>query len=270
MDLYENVLESAYYLKKQFASELDLAVVLGSGLSEAKAKFTLEAALPYEQIPHFPVSGVEGHPGQLLLTKVAQKNVAIMLGRFHYYEGYTMKGITFPIRVLAQLGIKQLILTCAAGGLNKRLRPGDFMLVTDHLNFMGDNPLIGVNDERLGPRFLNLQQIYSERLLSIAEKTASLFHFNWHRGVLAAMSGPSYETPAEASFLHHSGAQAVTMSTVPEAIVAAHCGLELLAISCISNNLMLADKTTHNQVLKVMQSQAPTLGLWLKEIITQI
>lgn len=270
MDLYENVIESAHYLNKHFANKLDLAVILGSGLSQAQAKFAVKSELPYEQIPHFPVSGVEGHPGKLLLAEVAGKQVALMLGRFHYYEGYTMKGITFPIRVLAELGIKQLILTCAAGSLNKRYRPGDFMLVTDHLNFMGDNPLIGLTDERLGPRFLSLTNIYSPRLRQLAHQAAALFDFSLHEGILAAVAGPAYETPAEAQFLAHSGAMAVTMSTVPEAMVAAHCGLELLAISCITNNLMLGEKISHEQVLKVTQSIAPLLGLWLHEIVRAV
>ena len=268
--LAENVHEAVAYIKKNLIDKADIGVVLGSGLGAAAAELEPEGELLYEQITYFPVSGVTGHEGKLLLCRLAGKTALVMQGRFHYYEGYTMRGVTFPIRVLAALGVRKVVLTNAAGGLNRRYKPGDFMLVEDHINLMGDNPLVGVTNEALGQRFVDLKDAYNEEMLKIAVQVASRLAMPVHRGVLAAVSGPSYETPAEARFIARSGADAVTMSTVPETIVARHCGMKVTAISCITNNLWQPDKTSHLSVVNIGQKASVVLAAWLKEFIREI
>lgn len=268
--LAENIRETTNDISRNLIDKADIGIVLGSGLGDAAAALRPEGELPYEQITYFPVSGVAGHEGKLLLCRLAGKTVLVLQGRFHYYEGYTMRGITFPIRALAALGVGRLILTNAAGGLNRRFKPGDFMFVEDHLNFMGDNPLIGVTDESLGPQFVDLTDAYDEDMLNLAVKVAGRVALRSRRGVLAAVSGPSYETRAEVRWLAGAGADAVTMSTVPEAIVARQSGMKVLAISCITNNLRLAGKTSHASVVDTGQKASSRLAGWLKEFIREL
>lgn len=268
--LAENVHEAVQHIVKNLTARADIGVVLGSGLGGAADALEPEKELPYEQISYFPVSGVKGHEGKLLLCRLAGKTILVLQGRFHYYEGYTMRGVTFPVRALARLGVGRLILTNAAGGLNRRYAPGDFMFVEDHINLMGDNPLIGVVDEALGPRFVDLKDAYDEDLLNVAVKVAARVGMPAHRGVLAAVSGPSYETKAEARFLAHAGADAVTMSTVPETIVARQCGMKVLAVSCITNNLGHGVETNHLNVVNVGQKASGMLADWLKEFIREL
>ncbi|MDP1808508.1 MAG: purine-nucleoside phosphorylase [Actinomycetota bacterium] len=268
--LAENVHEAVQHVVKNLTDKADVGVVLGSGLGSAARELEPEGELPYEQITYFPVSGVTGHEGKLLLCRLAGKTVLVLQGRFHYYEGYTMRGVTFPIRVLAGLGVGKVILTNAAGGLNRRYKPGDFMLVEDHINLMGDNPLIGVTDKALGPRFVDLKDAYDEDMLNLGAQVAGRLSMPAHRGVLAAMSGPSYETRAESRWLANAGADAVTMSTVPETIVARQSGMKVLAISCITNSVWQKDKTSHMSVVNVGNKASGLLARWLREFIREL
>jgi purine-nucleoside phosphorylase len=268
--LTDNVVETAQFIKKNFTPKADIAVILGSGLGGAVAQMEPEAELAYEDISHFPVSGVSGHQGKLLLLRVGEKIILVLQGRFHYYEGYTMRGVTFPIRVLSCLNVGSVILTNAAGGLNRRYKPGEFMLIKDHLNLMGDNPLIGAVDEERGAPFVDMRDAYDPELLDLGMETARRLSIPMHQGVLAAVSGPSYETVAEARFLSRAGADAVTMSTVPETIVARHCGMKVLALSCITNSLWQQDRIGHTEVIDVGQAAAEVLAPWLHEMLRKM
>lgn len=239
-------------------------------MSDALPELDERATLPFGDIPHFPVTEVAGHRGELVWGKLAGKSVLAMLGRFHYYEGYTMRGATFPVRVMAALGIENLIITNAAGGLNRRFQVGDFMLVADHINLMGSNPLIGPNDDELGPRFVDMSEAYDPQLTSLAESTGRRCGVACRKGVLAAVSGPSYETPAEIKGLFRTGADAVTMSTVPEVIVARHANIKALAISLITNIAGRPEKLTHEEVLEVAGRSVGNLKEWLKEILAAL
>ncbi len=245
-------------------------MVLGSGLSGVASHLEVEKELAYSDISHFPGSSVAGHQGRLSLCRVGEKTVLVLRGRFHYYEGYTMRGVTFPIRVLGRLGVRGIVLTNAAGGLNRRYKPGDFMLIRDHLNLMGDNPLIGVSDEEKGAPFVDMRQAYDPDLIKRGLVLAKRFSVSMHTGVLAAVSGPSYETEAEARFLARAGADAVTMSTVPETIVARHCGMKVVGLSCVTNSLWQRGQVTHSEVVKVGSTAAATLGPWLHELLRQM
>ena len=210
-------------------------MVLGSGLSNFTSEIEIEKEVAYEDIPHFPVSTVEGHKSKLIFGKLSGKRVMAMAGRFHFYEGYSLDDVTFPIRVLKSLGVKTLILTNAAGSLNTELTPGSLMIISDHINLMGANPLIGPNEDRFGPRFPDLTSTYDPELQSLVIEEAKAMDNDMRRGVYAALSGPSYETPAEIHMVRTLGADAVGMSTVPEAIVARHMEIRLIGISCITN-----------------------------------
>ncbi|MCH3971513.1 MAG: purine-nucleoside phosphorylase [Oscillospiraceae bacterium] len=212
-----------------------VGVVLGSGLGGLADSVEKPCVLPYCQLPGFVPSTAPGHAGQLLLGKIGAVPVVCMQGRLHYYEGYTMENIVFPVRVMKALGIKTLILTNASGGVNLNFQAGDLMLLTDHINFLGTNPLIGPNDEKIGPRFPDMSHIYTPALQKLALKAADVCGIPLKQGVYLATTGPSYETPAEIRMFRTLGADAVGMSTVPEAIAAAHCGLQVLGFSMITN-----------------------------------
>ncbi len=268
--LAENVNDCALFLKKNLVEKIDIGVVMGSGLGGAASLLDVEREMAYEEITHFPVSSVKGHAGKMALARIAGKTVLVLMGRFHYYEGYTMRGVTFPIRVLSRLGAKTIILTNAAGGLNRRYRPGDFMLVTDHINLMGDNPLIGVGENSPGPTFVDMRGAYAKPLIDDAADIARRLSIKMHKGVLVAVSGPSYETKAEAGFLVKAGADAVTMSTVPETIVARQEGMDVLAVSCITNTLWQNKALGHEEVVDVAGGAAESLAPWLREIIRKV
>lgn len=229
-----------------------VGIILGSGLG-AVADTVLEqggAALSYGEIPHFPTSSVEGHRGRLVAGRVGSAPVLLMQGRVHRYEGYPASSVAFPVRVLAALGVKRLIVTNAAGGLGDGFSAGDLMLIEDHLNLTGDNPLVGHNDARFGPRFPDMSEAYSRRLTALADDVARARGLKLQRGVYAGLLGPSYETPAEIRMLRTLGAQAVGMSTVFEVIAASHLGLEVLGISCITNLAagLSSQKLSHDEV----------------------
>ena len=233
--LYERAEHAARTIRARMTVEPRIAIVLGSGLGGFADDFEEAVRIPYDQIPGFPRSTVEGHEGRLIAGKIESVPVLAMQGRVHYYEGYALEEVTFPVRTFKLLGIKTLVLTNAAGGINVQLTQGALMVISDHLNLMGDNPLRGPNDERFGPRFPDMSAVYSPALQELVVEEAKAIGIEVRRGIYGGLSGPSYETPAEIHLLRNLGADAVGMSTVPEAIVARHMDMEVLGISCITN-----------------------------------
>ena len=232
---YDNIAETAAFLQEAIAPVPDVAIVLGSGLGDFAAGLSDSTVLPYGKIPNWPVSKVIGHAGQLVVGSVGARRIIALSGRSHFYEGHSMDVVTFATRVLGKLGVKTLILTNAAGGINTKFSSGALMLISDHINFMGTNPLVGPNDDRFGVRFPDMSEVYSKRLRGLAREAARAMGLAIEEGIYVAVHGPSYETPAEIRAFRTLGADAVGMSTAPEAIVARHMGLEVLGISCITN-----------------------------------
>lgn len=247
-----------------------VGIILGSGLGGLADAAAVDAAIPYAEIPHFPVSTASGHRGRLVLGRLEGKQVAMMQGRAHLYEGYTAAQVTFPIRVLVALGVRILLVTNAAGGLARGFQPGDLMAITDHINFMGTNPLIGPNDDALGPRFPDLSRAYDPDLLAVALEAARDEGVPLRRGVYLAVSGPSYETPAELTMMARWGADAVGMSTVPEVIVARHAGLRVLGISAITNVAGGAEPPSHEAVLRGARELEPAFVRLVRRIVRDL
>ncbi|MCO1600001.1 purine-nucleoside phosphorylase [Desulfosporosinus nitroreducens] len=247
--------EARSYLIERVPSPPELGIILGSGLGAFADLVKDKVTISYKDIPHFPVSTVEGHAGKLVFGKVEDRSVVVMQGRFHYYEGYTMQEVTFPIRVMQVLGVNGLVVTNAAGGINPEFRPGDLILIKDHLNMMGENPLRGSNLSNLGPRFPDLSEGYNSEWRKKALAIVQEHEIHPHEGVYAAMSGPSYETPAEIRHLRVIGADMVGMSTVPEVIVANHGGMKVLGISCVTNMAagILPQKLSHTEVMETAE-----------------
>src|SRR5678816_155304 len=233
--LYERAEHANRIIRSRTTVEPRIAVVLGSGLGGFADDFDEAVAIPYEDIPGFVRSTAQGHAGRLVIGKIDSVPVLAMQGRVHYYEGYSLEEVTFPVRTFGLLGVKTLVLTNAAGGINVQLTQGALMVISDHLNLMGVNPLRGPNDDRFGPRIPDMSTVYSAELQALVIDEAKAIGVEVRRGIYGALSGPSYETPAEIHLLRYLGADAVGMSTVPEAIVARHMGLEVLGISCITN-----------------------------------
>lgn len=228
--------EAVNYLSQQIGDfKPEYLLILGTGLGQLAEEIDVTISIDYDQIPHFPVSTVESHHGRLLFGLLGGKPVVAMQGRFHYYEGYTMQEIVFPVRVARNLGVQTLIVSNACGGLNPNFKRGDIMLINDHINFLGDNPLIGPNDDELGPRFPDMSEPYTERLIETAENVALDLSIKMHKGVYLAVSGPMLETKSEYRYMRQLGADVVGMSTVPEVISAVHMGLEVLGISVITD-----------------------------------
>ena len=227
--------EALSFIQEQTDARPGYLIILGTGLGHLADEIDVEKSISYSNIPHFPVSTVESHEGHLLFGTLSGKDVVAMQGRFHYYEGYSMQQIAFPIRVLKALSTDTLIVSNACGGMNPNYRRGDIMLINDHINMLGDNPLIGPNDDELGPRFPDMSEPYTERLIEVAEKVALDKGIKMHQGVYLALSGPTMETKAEYRFLRMIGADVVGMSTVPEVIAAVHMGMEVLGISVITD-----------------------------------
>ena len=235
MEAYDKIMEAVTFIKNRCALAPRVGVVLGSGLGEFADRVAERTVIEYAGIPHFQTVSVAGHAGRLVLGTVGGMPVAVLQGRYHYYEGHDISDVVFPVRVLGTLGIKSLLLTNAAGGIGRELRPGDLMIIRDHINLMGINPLRGANDERLGPRFPDMSAVYDpgvQEIIAAAQKELGLAA---RRGVYLALSGPSYETPAEIRMLAALGADAVGMSTVPEAICARHMGVRVAGVSCVTN-----------------------------------
>ncbi|MGD6815675.1 purine-nucleoside phosphorylase [Metabacillus sp. 84] len=264
--------QAAEYIQSKIGEAPVIGLILGSGLGVLADEIEDAVKMPYETIPGFPVSTVEGHAGQLVYGKLNGATVIAMQGRFHFYEGYSMQKVVMPVRVLRKIGIKTLIVTNAAGGINEEFEPGDLMLIRDHINNMGTNPLIGPNDKEFGVRFPDLSEAYSKRLLSIAKETAASLGLRVREGVYVANTGPVYETPAEVKMLRILGGDAVGMSTVPEVIAARHAGLEVLGISCISNMAagILNQPLSHDEVIETTEKvKSSFLGL-VKGAVEQI
>ncbi len=235
MTIFDQLNEAADFIRQHDPETPEVGIVLGSGLGEFAEKIERAASIPYEEIPYFKKVKVAGHAGKLVMGKVNGRKVAIMQGRYHYYEGHDIHELVFPVRVLCKLGAGKLLLTNAAGGINQCLEAGDLMIIRDHINLMGTNPLKGENDNRLGPRFPDMTEVYDEEMREIIAVGMRELGMGVKKGVYAALSGPSYETPAEIKMLSILGADAVGMSTVPEAIAARHMGARIAGISCITN-----------------------------------
>jgi purine-nucleoside phosphorylase len=252
-DYFTRIEQTASWLRERTGATPDVAIVLGSGLGDFAETLGDAQAFAYGDIPNWPASAVVGHAGRLVVGTLAGRRVAALSGRVHYYEGHDLRTVTFAVRAIARLGVRALILTNAAGGINVAFKPGTLMLMDDHINMMGSNPLVGANDDRLGPRFPDMTTVYSKRLRDIAGDAARQRGLALAHGVYVAVHGPSYETPAEIRFFRTIGADAVGMSTVPEAIVARHMGLEVLGISCITNAAagVLPQPLVHDEVMEV-------------------
>lgn len=227
--------EALSYIREHTSFQPNYLVILGTGLGQLADKIEVRDTISYADIPHFPVSTVESHAGQLIFGNLSGKKVVAMQGRFHYYEGYTMQQIAFPVRVIHRLGASILIVSNACGGMNPNYESGDIMLINDHINMLGDNPLIGPNDDELGPRFPDMSEPYTEDLQAIAEDVALENNIKMHKGVYLALSGPTMETRAEYRFLRLIGADVVGMSTVPEVITAVHMDMDVLGISAVTD-----------------------------------
>ncbi|MDY5252115.1 MAG: purine-nucleoside phosphorylase [Erysipelotrichaceae bacterium] len=250
---YEQIMESVAYLKEKIKMEVDIAIILGSGLSAVTESLTDEIRIPFMDIPHFPKSQIQGHNYQLVAGKLHGKKVIVLEGRYHYYEGYTMRQVAYPVYVAKMLGASLLIITNACGAINENYKPGDLMLIDDFINTVGTNPLIGDNDERLGPRFCDMSQPYDLAIIDEVKNIAQELDILIHQGVYALFQGPYYETKAEIRMLKTLGADVVGMSSVPETIVANYLGMKVLGISCITNMAtgLRKGKHSHEEVCMI-------------------
>src|SRR5210317_1700355 len=233
--MWDKVQETAEYLKRNGIVDPDYGIILGTGLGNLVEKIKIKMAIPYKEIPNFPVSTVEGHSGELIYGELGGKHVVAMKGRFHYYEGWTIEQTVFPVRVMKYIGVEKLIVSNASGGVNPDFEIGDIMLITDHINFLPEHPLRGKNDERFGPRFVDMHEPYSMEMIAKMEKVAAKMDVDLQKGVYLALQGPTFETPAEYRMVKLVGADAVGMSTVPEVIVAKHMGMECFGLSVITD-----------------------------------
>lgn len=271
-ELKKKIDESVDFIRTKVKSQPSLGIILGTGLGALADDIKDKTVLDYGDIPHFPLSTVESHHGKLIFGKLGGKDVVAMQGRFHFYEGYSMEQITHPVRVMKFLGAKTLIVSNAAGGLNPNFRKGDIMIIVDHINLLGGNPLIGPNDESIGPRFPDMSEPYSSELIKLAMQAALDNGIRVERGVFAAMTGPSLETRAEYRFLRMIGADAVGMSTVPEDIVAVHmgmrvCGFSVITDECFPDSLVPAQV---EDIIRVANGAQPKLTRLMKAVIERI
>jgi purine-nucleoside phosphorylase len=250
----------------------EVAIVLGSGLGEFAGRLKDALSIPYGELPHWPASNVIGHEGRLVIGSLGGRRVAALSGRVHFYEGHDLRTVTFATRAVSRLGVKVLILTNAAGGINLQLTPGTLMVIDDHINLLGSNPLVGANEEAFGVRFPDMTEVYSKRLRGVADAVAREQGLPIGHGIYVAVHGPSYETPAEIRFLRTIGADAVGMSTVPEAIVARHMGVEVLGISCISNAAagVLPQPLNHDEVMEVARQVRDAFAALLEGIVARV
>ena len=259
-------------MRQRVEKRPSVGLILGSGLGVLADEIEQRTIIPYSEIPHFPVSTVEGHAGQLVVGTLAGVNVVAMQGRFHLYEGYSAKEVTFPVYVMHALGVDKLMVTNAAGGMNAQFTPGDIMIIRDHINFTGDNPLIGPNDDELGPRFPDMSQAYTSQLRELAEVTAKHQNIKVQQGVYAGISGPSFMTPSELIMLRRLGADAIGMSTVLEVIVASYLGLKVLGMTCITDMAIgeQLEPLTHEQVIAVAERTRPRFMTLVKAVLEQL
>jgi purine-nucleoside phosphorylase len=271
MDM-NNINNSALFLKGKYEKTPKIGLILGSGLGVLADEIIEPTKIPYNEIPDFPVSTVEGHAGQLVFGTLEGVEVVAMQGRFHYYEGYSFDKVTIPVRVMKELGVEILIVTNAAGGVKESFKPGDLMLITDHINNMGSNPLIGPNDSRLGVRFPDMSEAYARDLREKAKQVATSLGLALQEGVYVGNTGPTYETPAEIRMLRVMGGDAVGMSTVPEVIVARHANLKVLGISCISNMAagILDQPLNHEEVMETTEKVKNDFLRLVKAVVKEI
>ena len=270
--MLEKILETVDFIKsKTNGFEPEVGIVLGSGLGGLVNVIDTQYSLPYSEIPNFPVSTVAGHQGKLIMGTLSGRRVIAMQGRFHYYEGYSTKEVTFPIRVLKYLGIKLLVLSNASGGINPDFRVSDIMFITDHINLL-PNPLIGKNDDRIGTRFPEMSEAYNKNVLAMADKIAHELKIQVQHGVYVGDTGPTYETPAEYNYYRIIGGDCVGMSTVPEVIVARHCGLPVFAVSVITDlgGKDIAVQVTHEEVINAANVAEPKMTAILKEMLKRL
>lgn len=273
---YYMILKTTDFLRNKIKENIpdfqpEIGIVLGSGLGEL-ADENCKYAISYSDIPNFETSNVVGHKSRLVFANINGKNVIMMQGRFHYYEGHSIQKIVFPVKIMRKLGVKTLILTNSAGGINPALNPSDLMIITDHINNMGVNPLIGENDNEMGERFPDMSEVYSQRLVNLTTLAAQKLGIDIQDGVYMAMSGPTYETPAEVRMARAMGADAIGMSTVPEAIIAKWAGMDVLGISCISNAAagVTSAKLSHEEVIRAANITKDKFKMLVKEVLKQI
>ncbi len=268
----QKIEEAASFITEKLSATPKVGLILGSGLGMLADEIENPVKIKYESIPGFPVSTVEGHAGQLVCGTLMGVHVVAMQGRFHFYEGYELDAVTFPVRVMKELGVEKLVVTNAAGGVNPDLNPGDLMLITDHINNTGQNPLIGPNDSKLGVRFPDMSTGYDKALQKIAHDVAKQMNLDLKEGVYVWNTGPSYETPAEIRMLQKLGGDAVGMSTVPEVIVARHAGMDCLGISCISNMAagILNQPLSHNEVIETTEKVRESFLQFVKDLLVRM
>lgn len=268
-DLKQHIQESVKAIRKIDKTKAAVGIVLGTGLGGLAGKIKVSAKINYADIPHFPVSTVDAHASELIVGTLSGKSVIALSGRFHYYEGYTMQEVTFPIRVLKALGVKTIFVSNACGGLNPQFKAGDIMIIEDHINFMGDSPLIGPNDDTLGPRFPDMCEPYSKKLIALAESVALDLKIPVKKGVYLGCSGPALETRAEYRMMRIMGADVVGMSTVPEVIVAVHCGLQVLGLSVITDECMpdALEPANIEKIIAIANKAEPALAKIVSDCI---
>lgn len=270
--MWQKIQETIAFLKQKNKSIPEVGIILGSGLGNLIDDITIEHSIEYSDIPHFPVSTVEGHTGRLIFGTLSGKKVVAMQGRFHYYEGYSMQEVTFPIRVMKFLGIKTLIVSNASGGVNPSYEIGDIMIIKDHINMFPEHPLRGYNDSRLGPRFVNMSQPYNLNLIKNAEIIAQKEGLNIKTGIYYGLSGPTFETLAEYNMIRIVGADCVGMSTVPEVIVARHMDIDVFGISVISDMGTSEGilNVNHDEVLKAVANAEPKVRMLIQKLLYEI
>jgi purine-nucleoside phosphorylase len=270
--MLKRIQETVKYINQQIDSSPEVGIVLGTGLGGLVNEIQNSIKIPYTEIPNFPVSTVKGHQGQLIYGDLGGKKVIAMQGRFHYYEGYTMKEVVFPIRVMKLLGVKAMIVSNAAGGVNPDFEVGDIMIINDHINLMGDNPLLGPNEEEFGPRFPDMSEAYKPEYIKIVKDIAAQHNIHLQEGVYAGVTGPTFETLAEYKYIRVIGADAVGMSTVPEVITARHMGVPVFAVSVISD-LGVEGKIveiTHEEVIQAAAAAEPKMTLLVEGLLKRL
>ncbi|MGE5678595.1 MAG: purine-nucleoside phosphorylase [Pseudomonadota bacterium] len=272
MELGKRIETAAEYIKAKSGFEPEIGIILGTGLGSLGEQIEAISVIDYSEIPEFPVSTVFGHAGRLILGWLEGKKVIAMQGRFHFYEGYSMQEVTIPVRVMKKLGIKLLFASNAAGGLNPAFKAGDMMIITDHINLMGSNPLLGPNLEEFGPRFPDMSEAYDRELVELLERVAAEKGIKVHKGVYGAISGPPYETKAELRMMIKLGFDTVGMSTIPEVITAKHCGLKVAGISCVTD-MAIPDSMTapsHEEIVKVAEEAKPKFMALVKQFVKEV
>ncbi|MBN2260880.1 MAG: purine-nucleoside phosphorylase [Clostridiales bacterium] len=264
--------ESVEYINSKISNQPKIGLILGSGLGDLADEILNPIVIAYNEIPHFPESTVEGHKGQLVIGDLMGKTVIAMQGRLHYYEGYSMQEVTYPVRVMKKLGVEIIIVTNACGGMNPKLYPGALMLITDHINMIGDNPLIGKNLDEFGPRFPDMSNAYNHELIDLGKRVADKLNIDVQEGVYTAISGPYYLSKAELKMLRIMGGDTVGMSTVPETIVANHSGMKVLGISCVTDMAIpdTLEPLDHASVMAIANKTKPTFITYVKGILEEV